>query len=68
LIVVVSYFVLKKIVLRQPPISNSIKCNIDGASNGNLGLSSCGGIFRNNEVAFIGAFAYNLGISNFAVV
>jgi hypothetical protein len=37
--------VLKE-VCWQPPVLNWIKCNIDGASNGNPGLSSCGGIFR----------------------
>jgi ribonuclease HI len=54
--------VLKEICW-QPPIVNWIKCNIDGASNGNPGLSSCGGIFRDHEANFIYAFAEPLGIS-----
>ncbi|MCH81156.1 ribonuclease H protein [Trifolium medium] len=31
---------------------------------GNPGPSSCGGIFRNSNAEFLGASAYNLGISN----
>jgi ribonuclease HI len=54
--------VLKE-VCWQPPVGNWIKCNIDGASNGNPGLSSCGGIFRDNEANFIYAFAEPLGTS-----
>jgi ribonuclease HI len=53
-----------KEVLWQPPVFNWIKCNSDGASLGNPGPSSCGGIFRNSNAEFLGAFAYNLGISN----
>jgi ribonuclease HI len=39
------------------------KCNIDGASNGNPGIASCGGIFRNHDANFIYAFAEPLGIN-----
>jgi ribonuclease HI len=53
-----------KEVLWQPPILDWIKCNSDGASAGNPGNSSCGGIFRNSEANFCGAFAYNLGIQS----
>ena len=53
-----------KEVLWQPPVINWIKCNIDGASVGNPGPSSCGGIFRDNNAEFLGAFAYNLGNTN----
>lgn len=53
-----------KEVLWQPPIFNWIKCNIDGACKGHPGASSYGGIFRNSEANFLGAFACNLGISN----
>jgi len=53
-----------KEVLWQPPVFNWIKCNIDGASIGNPGPASCGGIFRNKNANFHGAFAYNLGNSN----
>ncbi|CAJ2641500.1 unnamed protein product [Trifolium pratense] len=55
---------LIKEVLWQPPIFNWVKCNSDGASLGNPGPSSCGGLFRNSSAEFLGAFAYNLGISN----
>jgi ribonuclease HI len=54
--------VLKE-VCWQPPVLNWIKCNIDGASIGNPGPSSCGGIFRDHEANFIYAFADPLGIS-----
>lgn len=53
-----------KEVIWQPLVFNWIKWNIDGASIGNPGPSSCGGIFRNNNVEFLGAFAYNLGNTN----
>jgi hypothetical protein len=53
-----------KEVLWQPPILNWIKCNCDGASLGNPGPSSCGGIFRDSTSSFLGAFTYNLGISS----
>ncbi|KAK2361038.1 hypothetical protein QL285_086244 [Trifolium repens] len=53
-----------KEVLWQPPIFNWVKCNCDGASLGNPGLSSCGGIFRNSDALFLGAFSFNLGISS----
>ncbi|GAU48946.1 hypothetical protein TSUD_285350 [Trifolium subterraneum] len=53
-----------KEVLWQPPILNWMKCNSDGASSGNPGNSSCGGIFRNAEAIFKGAFAINLGIQS----
>jgi len=53
-----------KEVIWQPPVFNWIKCNVDGASEGNPGPASCGGIYRDKNGAFMGAFAYNLGISN----
>ena len=53
-----------KEVLWQPPILNWVKCNIDGASRGNPGPSSCGGIFRDSTAAFLGAFSFNLGVGN----
>ncbi|MCI80670.1 ribonuclease H protein, partial [Trifolium medium] len=37
----------------QPPTFNWVKCNCDGASLGNPGLSSYGGIFRNSEALFL---------------
>jgi ribonuclease HI len=41
-----------------------VKCNCDGASIGNPGPSSCGGIFRNSDAIFLGAYAFNLGTSS----
>ncbi|MCI08013.1 glycerol-3-phosphate dehydrogenase, partial [Trifolium medium] len=38
--------VIKEIIW-NPPLINWIKCNIDGASKGNPGISSCAGVFRN---------------------
>lgn len=52
-----------KEVTWQTPFFNWVKCNIDGASNGNPGPSSCGGTFKNNDADFLGAFALNMGIS-----
>jgi ribonuclease HI len=52
-----------KEVVWQPPILNWVKCNCDGASLGNPGLSACGGLFRNSNASFLGAFASNLGIN-----
>jgi ribonuclease HI len=40
---------------------NWIKCNTDGASNGNPGIASCGGIFRDHNANFVYAFAEPLG-------
>ncbi|GAU17935.1 hypothetical protein TSUD_330600 [Trifolium subterraneum] len=47
----------------QPPGADWLKCNIDGASNGNPGLSSCGGIFRNSSSDFVYGFAEHLGVA-----
>jgi ribonuclease HI len=51
-------------VIWTPPIFNWVKCNCDGASIGNPGPSSCGGIFRNSDALFLGAYAFNLGTSS----
>jgi ribonuclease HI len=53
-----------KEVIWQPPILNWINCNCDDASLGNPGLSACGGLFRDANSSFLGAFAFNIGISN----
>jgi len=53
-----------KEVLWNPSIFNSVKCNTDRASLGNLGQSACGGLFRNSTSDFLGAFAINLGINS----
>jgi ribonuclease HI len=54
--------ILKEVCWR-PPLLNWYKCNIDGASSGNPGNSSCGGIFGNHEANFIFAFAEPLSIA-----
>ena len=53
-----------KEVIWHPPISNWIKCICDGAASGSTGLSSCGGMFRDNQGLFLGGFAEGLGIGN----
>jgi hypothetical protein len=53
-----------KEILWHPPLPNWIKCNIDGASKGNPGSSSCGGIFRNNEADFLLCFAEPHGFAS----
>jgi ribonuclease HI len=53
-----------KEIFWNPPLPNWIKCNIDGASKGNPGLSSRGGIFRNNEADFLLCFAEPLGYTS----
>jgi ribonuclease HI len=53
-----------KEIFWNPPLLNWVKCNIDGASKGNPGLSSCGGIFRNNEADFLLCFAEPLGFTS----
>jgi hypothetical protein len=55
--------IVKEIVW-HPPLLNCVKCNIDGASKGNPGLSSCGGIFRNNDADFLLGFAEPLGFAS----
>lgn len=70
------FFILKKLnvnlhprkapkiigVLWLPPILDWLKCNTDGSSNNHS--SSCGGIFRNNNVDFMLCFAENIGLAN----
>jgi ribonuclease HI len=42
---------------------NWVKCNCDGASLGNSGISAYGCIFRNAYSSFLGAYALNIGVS-----
>jgi hypothetical protein len=51
-----------KEVIWSPPFANWVKCNSDGASLGNPGTAACGGVFRNSNSEFLGAFAINLGL------
>jgi ribonuclease HI len=53
--------ILKEVVW-HPPIISWIKCNTDGASSGNPGTTSCGGVFRNHFSDFVFAFAEPLGV------
>jgi hypothetical protein len=53
--------VIKEIIL-QPPLVSWIKCNIDGASSGNPGIASCGGVFRDSDAEFLLAFAEPLAL------
>jgi len=53
-----------KEVLWSPPIFNWVKCNTDGVAHGNPGIAACGGIFRNSEADFLGAFSINLGVTS----
>jgi ribonuclease HI len=47
----------------HPPLINWLKCNTDGASCGNPGNATCGGIFRNSAAEFVYGFAEPLGES-----
>jgi len=49
-------------VIWYPPHTNWLKWNIDGASNGNLKNSACGGILRDHNANFILCFAEPLCI------
>jgi ribonuclease HI len=53
--------ILKEIIWQPPPL-NWIKCNTDGASNGNPGIASCGGVFRDHHAEFVFAFVEPLGV------
>ncbi|GAU28119.1 hypothetical protein TSUD_295560 [Trifolium subterraneum] len=52
-----------KEILWQPPLVNWFKCNIDGASCGNPGNASCGGIFTDSNANFIYAVSEPLGVA-----
>ncbi|PNX85213.1 ribonuclease H [Trifolium pratense] len=56
---------LIKEVLWQPPLINWIKCNIDGAAKGSLGIASCGGVFRDHTAALYYFFAEPLRETSF---
>ncbi|GAU27921.1 hypothetical protein TSUD_160160 [Trifolium subterraneum] len=55
--------VLKEIIW-QPPLLNWFKCNTYGASSGNPGNASCGGVFRDHNADFVYAFAEPLGFAS----
>lgn len=49
----------------HPPLPNWKTCNIDGAFNGNPGISACGGIFKgHHEVDLMCCFSEPLGITS----
>jgi hypothetical protein len=50
-------------VCRQPPLTDWLKCNINGAAVGYPGNASCGGVFRNDSAEFIFGFAEPLGLT-----
>jgi ribonuclease HI len=51
-------------ILWHPPLLNWVKCNTDGASVGNPGNASCGGVFRDSNADFLLAFAEPLGFAS----
>jgi ribonuclease HI len=51
-------------ILWNPPLLNWVKCNTDGASIGNPGTASCGGVFRDSNADFLLAFAEPLGFAS----
>lgn len=46
-----------------PPTKGSFKLNIDGASKGNLGSTSCGGVLRSHDCSFVVGFSCYFGMS-----
>ena len=44
------------------PQEGWFKLNTDGASRGNLGLATAGGVLRNNDGEWCSGFALNIGI------
>ena len=44
-----------------PPRVEWMKMNTDGASHGNPGAASAGGVLRNGEGDWCGGFAVNIG-------
>lgn len=51
-----------RMIAWKPPAPDWFKVNMDGASRGNPGLATAGGVIRNEEGAWCGGFAVNLGI------
>lgn len=48
-------------IIWQKPPCGWVKCNTNGASRGNLGLATCGGIFRDSSGVIMGCFSDFLG-------
>ncbi|KAJ4710484.1 Ribonuclease H protein [Melia azedarach] len=48
-------------VFWRPPTIPFVKVNTDGVSKNNPGAAACGGVFRDFQGEFLGAFAMNLG-------
>jgi len=53
-----------KEVIWHPSVFHWIKCNCDRVASGSSGLSSCGGVFRNNQALFLVRFSEGMGIGN----
>jgi hypothetical protein len=53
-----------KEIMWQPPLTNWIKCNIDGVIKDNLGIASFGGIFKDHDASLLYCFAEPLGMTS----
>ncbi|XP_010484806.1 PREDICTED: uncharacterized protein LOC104763089 [Camelina sativa] len=51
-----------RMIAWSPPSVGWVKLNTDGASHGNPGLATAGGVLRDSDGAWIGGFAFNIGI------
>ncbi|KAG7552028.1 Reverse transcriptase domain [Arabidopsis thaliana x Arabidopsis arenosa] len=52
---------VEKLVGWVAPVSGWCKLNTDGASHGNPGMATAGGVLRNEEGGWCGGFALNIG-------
>ncbi|KAG7599188.1 Reverse transcriptase zinc-binding domain [Arabidopsis suecica] len=52
----------ERMIAWSPPAEGWTKLNTDGASRGNPGLATAGGVLRDGEGAWRGGFALNIGI------
>jgi hypothetical protein len=55
--------IITTIIWQSSPL-NWVKCNSIGASKCNTGLSTCGGIFKDNQTNDLNCFASNIGVSD----
>ncbi|CAA7018347.1 unnamed protein product [Microthlaspi erraticum] len=51
----------ERLIAWLPPMVSWMKLNTDGASHGNPGLATAGGVLRNGEGHWCGGFALNIG-------
>jgi ribonuclease HI len=52
----------RAVVVWSPPITNSLKWNVDGSSLGKPGPSGIGGVLRNHNGILLGIFSMSAGI------